>query len=149
MHPVTKDNRFQVGDPGRYLRPGLFQQLLAILDDEGIDPSYGYTLDLVDPESGVRGRITGIRTSLVGVHHPDGGQRDLGDFLTETGHFAVAEIAISSEPDACEQCCWISIDEPVGVIAGPGMLVVHGSIEHVHIETAMPQARRQELRKAA
>ena len=149
MHPVKEDNRYQVGDPGRYLLPGLFQQLLAMIEHEGIDPAYGYTLDIEDPETGVSGRITGIKTALVGVIHPDEGNRDLGEFLTESGHIAFAEITICVEPEPCEQCRWIGIDEPVGVIAGPGMLVVHGSIEHLHIETAMPQVQRQQLRKAA
>ena len=138
MHPVTSDNRYQIGDPGRYLRPGLFQKLLTILEEENIDPAYGYTLELVDPETGECGRITGIRTALIGVAHPDDGNRDLGEFLTETGHIAVAQIGICVEPAPCEQCRWIAIDEPVSIIAGPGMLMIHGSIEHLHIETVMP-----------
>jgi len=138
VHPVKQDNRYQIGDPGRYLMPGLFQRLLAALEEMGVDPHYGYTLELEDPETGATGRITGVKSSHVGVFHPDDGHRDLGEFLTETGHIAFTEVAICVEADACDQCRWIGVDEPVGVIAGPGMLVVNGSIEHLRIRTGMP-----------
>jgi len=149
VHPVKQDNRYQIGDPGRYLKPGLFQRLLAALDAKGLDPHNGYTLELEDPETGAWGRITGVKSSHVGVFHPDDGHRDLGDFLTETGHIAFTEITICVDADACDQCRWIGIDEPVGVIAGPGMLVVNGSIEHLRIGTGIPASAITPLPMAA
>jgi hypothetical protein len=149
MHPVGADNRYQIGDPGRYLLPGLFQQLIATLDENGIDPADGYTVELVDAASGAQGRITGTLSALKGVHHPDEGTRDLGEFLTETGHLAFADISICTQPDACDQCLWISVDEPVVAVARPGLLLVRGKVEHLRIRTVAAQTKAMPLRKAA
>lgn len=134
MHPNTYPTRYQIGDPGRFLRAGMFQELLLQIERRGIDPRFGYTIEIRDPETGEKGRITGILTSYVGVFLPDDGERDLGCFLTETGHLAIAEMAICVEPEPCDQCRWIEIGERFTVMAGPGSLRVHGTINHLRFD---------------
>lgn len=149
MHPEAHARRYQVGDPGRYLLPGLFQELLVELERRRIDPRFGYSLQLVDPETGAIGRITGFKTALVGVVHPDRGHRDLGDYVTETGHIAICDTAFCVEPFSCDECSWMEIDEPFVVTSGPGSLIVLGSIEHVRLESAMPEVQVHRLPLAA
>ena len=149
MHPKSHSARYQIGDPGRYLCPGLFQELLLQLDRRRIDPCYGYTIEITDPETGNIGRITGVKTGMIGVAIPDDGERELGCFTSETGHFAIAEMTICVEPDACDQCRWITIDERFTAMSGPGMLIVHGSVEHVRFELPMPAEQHIAIPKAA
>lgn len=149
MHPKSQSARYQVGDPGRYLCPGLFQELLHQLECRRIDPRYGYTLEITDPETGHTGRITGVKTSMIGVAIPDDGERELGCFTSDTGHFAIAEMNICVEPDPCDQCRWITIDERFTAMSGPGMLIVHGRVEHLRLELPMPAESLIEIRKAA
>lgn len=128
----AEDRRFQVGDPGRYLAPGLFQEMLATIKAGNIDPTFGFCIELED-DNGRRHMITGIRSSAIGVHHFDEGTRDLGTFLTETGYLAIAPIALCVEPDMCEQCQWIGIEESFAVVAGRGMLMASGDTMHVSL----------------
>ena len=144
--------RYQVGDPGRYLAPGLFQELLAALDAAGIDASSGYDVTLTDPYTGATGRITGINMRLPGVVIPDTGSRDLGEFVSDTGHLAIAGMSICVEPDACDQCRWIHIDETFSIVATDGLLVATGSQAHVRFATRTEPVRERAattLRRAA
>ena len=146
------DARFQVGDPGRYLAPGLFQALLEVLQVYGIDHAYGYDVVLTDHYTGESGRVTGFDTRLPGVVIPDTGPRDLGDFISDTGHLAITEMSICVEPDVCDQCRWIHIGEAFSIVAAGGLLNATGSQPHVRFETHIESVREQAtttLRRAA
>lgn len=151
MHAGQENARYQVGDPGRYLAPGLFQMLLAILDAKDIDPKSGYDVRLTDPITGITGRITGFATGMPGIVIPDTGNRDLGEFVTDTGHLAIADIDMCVDfTGVCDHCLWIGIEETFTVVAAEGLLVVNGSTEHVRFATrAAPSIAEEHIRQAA
>ena len=141
--------RYQVGDPGRYLAPGLFPVLIETLRSLSINPAEGYTVELTNPETGQRGRISGFSTNAPGIVVPDQSGRDLGEFTSETGHIAIADMALCVEPEACDQCRWIIIDEMFTVCNTQGALLVQGSSAHVHIATRNLHTTIENYRLAA
>lgn len=124
------NRQFQIGDPGRYLAPGLFQQMLEIIKEKNINPKYGFSFAL-ENEKGEKSQITGFLSSAVGVHHLDEGNRNLGTFLTQTGYLAIAPMSLCVKPYLSEQCRWITIEESFAVTAGENYLIARGKKVHV------------------
>ena len=136
MYPATalnkSDRRFQLGDPGRYLAPGLFQKMLEAIEVAGINPEYGFSVDITDSD-GKDHIITGIKSRISYQHHLDDGHRELGTFLSNTGYIAIAPMALCVDPGYCDECRWMVIEESFVAMAGIGSLLVTGEMTHASI----------------
>jgi len=140
--------RYQVGDPGRYLKPGLFQKLLEVISNHGIDASEGYFIQLYDAETHSIGRIAGFKSKYAGIEIPTQGSFDIGNMQSDTGHFAICEMTVCVEPEACMQACWIMGDETAAIESGQGYMKIEGNGYSLQLSTPEKEIIR-EIKKAA
>lgn len=122
-----------IGDPGPALESGLWHQVLEQLEKSGQDPHDGYTVHLV--HNGRSYPVTGIRSRAGNAVHCDTGNRDLGDYETDTGHLAIMSTELCCEYPYESHARWISTDETTSGYVKDGVLTLMGSVAHCLIAT--------------
>ena len=134
-----------IGDPGPALEIGLWQKVLEQIKASGQDPYEGYTVHIT--HNGQCHPVTGVKSRAGNAVHCDNGNRDLGEYETDTGHLAIMPTALCCQNPYDSHARWISTDETAAGYVKDGVLTLMGSVAHCLIAT-VPHWARSEVASA-